>query len=105
MGTRKAPVTPEQETQLEATTTPVQVWEGGNGLRVYRTIARTEAEALNNLCEMDPILLAIGCTVAPMEDIDGCPVVALVPSDYVFGDDRRGVTEAPEEAAEADILG
>jgi len=67
----------------------VPVWEGGYGDRHYRTVARSEAEALNNLCELDPILLAIGCTVERMADVDGCEIVAVVPAGYEYGDDKR----------------
>lgn len=65
------------------------VWEGGNGQIHYCTVARNEAEALNNLIDHDPILLAIGCTVSLMEPVDGCEIVALVPKDYKHGNDRR----------------
>lgn len=67
----------------------VPVWEGGFGELTYRTIARNEAEALNNICELNPTLLAIGCFAHRMEDIDGCEIVAVVPVGYEFGDDRR----------------
>lgn len=65
------------------------VWEGGNGQIQHRTIARDEAEALNNLIDRDPILLAIGCSVSLMEPVDGCEIVALVPKEFVHGNDKR----------------
>jgi hypothetical protein len=65
------------------------VWEGGNGQINYRTVARDEAEALNNLIDHDPILAAIGCTVAPIDPVNECKIVALVPKSFEHGNDRR----------------
>ena len=67
----------------------VQVWEGGFGTKIYRTVARTQAEALNNFFEKDPLLQAIGCEAWPMPPIDGVDVKIEVPVGYIFGDDRR----------------
>lgn len=67
----------------------VPVWEGGFGDLTHRTVARNEAEAINNLCEKDPVLLAIGCFAHRMADVDGCEIVAVVPDDFEYGDDRR----------------
>jgi hypothetical protein len=78
-----------------------QIWVGGNGHIQHKTIARSEAEALNNIIEKEPLLLAIGCYAEPMELVDGHHAVALVPDKYVFGDDRRNKAAKEEE----DIIG
>ncbi|MZQ99488.1 MAG: hypothetical protein GT601_17615 [Acidaminobacter sp.] len=78
-----------EDTETTEDYTFVPVWEGGFGELKYRTIARNEAEALNNICEKNPTLLAIGCYAERMTDVDGCEVVAVVPPDYQYRDDRR----------------
>jgi len=65
------------------------VWEGGMGNRIARTLATDEAEAIGNLVEADPMLLSIGCFAAPMDDVDGFPVVCCVSDDYMTGSERR----------------
>lgn len=70
------------------------IWEGGHGMIQMRTVARDEGEAIANLIEREPLLNAIGCFVAPMADVDGCRIVALLPPTFVFGDARRLKKEA-----------
>jgi len=81
----------------------VHVWSGGIGELIIQTVARNEAEALNNLIEKEPILAAIGCSAWPLEDVDGCKVVALVPDDFEFGDDRRSKAEKARKAEDAKL--
>lgn len=81
-----------------------KVWVGGQGSMMFMTVARDQAEALNNLIEREPLLAAIGCYVEPMQDVDGCEVVALLPPDFIFGDDRRTAADDLLRAEEYDIL-
>lgn len=74
--------------QLKAAQT-AQIYEGGYGNIVLRTVARDEGEAINNFMDKEPILAAIGCTAQLMPNIDGCRIVAIIPDDFVFGDDKR----------------
>lgn len=81
----------------------VPVWIGGNGTYEHMTVARTEGEALNNICEKDPILRSIGLSVRKLEPVDGCKVVALVPKGYQYGDVRRA-NEVRINKRKADVI-
>lgn len=83
-----------------ATYKQVPVWEGGYGNIQLRTVARNQGEAINNLIDKEPILQAIGCTAEPMKDVDGCKIVALVPSSFEYGDDRRLKAEKARKKAQ-----
>jgi hypothetical protein len=89
MATKKQEIIDEDVIGADQEYSFVPVWEGGFGELKYRTVARNEAEALNNLCELNPTLLAIGCYAKRMEDVDGCEIVAVVSNGYEYGDDRR----------------
>lgn len=81
-----------------------KVWVGGQGTMMFMTVARDQGEALNNLIEREPLLAAIGCYAEPMQDVDGCEVVALLPEGFIFGDDRRSAADALLRAEDYDIL-
>lgn len=60
------------------------IWKVGQGQTYINVIARNQGDALSKAGERLPILLAIGMVATPVEDVEGFPVVALIPEDYQF---------------------
>jgi hypothetical protein len=60
------------------------IWKVGQGQTFVKVIARNQGDALAKAAEKMPLLLAIGMVATPEEDVEGFPVVALIPEDYQF---------------------